>query len=107
MSQIKLSIPENVLPGEIIELKALIRHNMESGYRLDIDGEKIPRNILTRFECRLDGTPLFSADLNPGVSANPLIKFHLRAETSGTLTFEWTEQTGKIFSKTAELKIGA
>lgn len=103
MSDIKLSVPETAETGEIVELKAMIRHNMESGYRLDIQGQRIPRNILSRFECRLDNTLIFSAGFYPGVSANPLIKFHHRAIKSGTLTFEWIEQTGKSFVKTAEL----
>ena len=105
MNPIRLSIPKDVKAGEVIELKAMIRHDMESGYRLDIQGETIPRLILKHFECRLDETVIFSADFHPGVSANPVLKFHLRAQASGTLTFEWTEQTGKVFSKTAELKL--
>jgi len=103
MNAIRLSIPKDIKTGDIIELKAMIRHDMESGYRLTIMGENIPRLILKSFECRLDHAPIFSAELHPGVSANPLLKFHMRAEKSGTLTFEWTEQTGKIFSKTAQL----
>ena len=105
MVEIKLSIPKDVSSDEVIELKALIKHDMESGYRLDIQGAKIPRNILTQFSCRLDDTLIFSADLYPGVSANPLLKFHYRASKSGTLTFEWTEQTGKKFVKSAELTV--
>lgn len=105
MGDIRLSIPDTIKSGDIIELKALIRHDMESGYRRDIHGESIPRNILEHFECRLDETVIFSADFYPGVSANPLIKFSHRAEKSGTLSFIWTEQTGKIFSKTADLVV--
>jgi len=105
MANIRLSIPASVKSGEIIELKALIRHDMESGYRRDIQGDNIPRNILEKFECRLDETVIFSADFYPGISANPLTKFYHRAEKSGTLTFEWTEQTGQVFSKTGELVV--
>lgn len=105
MSDIRLSIPKDIQSGDIIELKAMIRHDMESGYRRDIHGKTIPRNILESFECRLGEILIFSADLYPGISANPLIKFYHRAEASGTLTFSWTEQTGKVFTKTAELAV--
>ena len=103
MTAIRLSVPKDVQAGDVIELKALIRHNMESGYRLTPDGKPIPRNILTHFECRLDETVIFSAEFHPGVSANPLIKFFLQADKSGTLTFTWTEQTGQVFEKSADL----
>jgi len=105
MNAIRLSIPSSAKAGDIIELKAMIRHDMESGYRLDINGDRIPRLILKHFECRTDYAVIFSAELHPGISANPLLKFFMRAEKSETLTFEWTEQSGKVFSKTAELKV--
>ncbi len=105
MADIRLSIPKSVESGAVIELKAMIRHDMESGYRRDIQGQAIPRNILEYFECRLGDTVIFSADLFPGVSANPLIKFYHRAQESGTLTFTWREQTGQTFYKTAELVV--
>ena len=105
MTTIRLSIPDTITKGEIIELKAMIRHDMESGYRIDVEGSNIPRLILKHFECRLDDDVIFSADFHPGVSANPLIKFFMRADRSGTLTFTWTEQTGQVFTKSAELKL--
>ena len=105
MSTIRLSIPDSVTKGKIIELKAMIRHDMESGYRINVDGSHIPRLILKHFECRLDDDVVFSADFHPGVSANPLIKFFMRADRSGTLTFTWTEQAGQVFTKSAELKL--
>lgn len=105
MSAIRLSIPDTAQSGEIIELKAMIRHDMESGYRIDMQGENIPRLILKHFECRFKDDVIFSADFHPGVSANPLLKFFMRAEQSGTLTFSWTEQSGKVFSKTAQLVV--
>jgi len=103
MSSIRLSIPQNAKSGEIVELKAMIRHDMETGYRIDIQGKPIPRLILTKFECRLGDDVIFSADLYPGVSANPIHRFFMRASRNDRLTFEWTEQSGKIFTKTADL----
>ena len=105
MSAIRLSVPKSAKAGEVVELKALIRHDMESGYRRDEKGKPIPRNIITKFECHLDDTLIFSADYHPGVSANPLIKFHMKASKSGTLYFTWTEQTGQEFTKTAEFVV--
>lgn len=105
MANIRIAAPETAEKGEIIELKALIQHKMESGFQLDSRGEPIPRDIIKRFECRFDGAPVFSAEFFPSVAANPLLAFHMRAETSGTLTFEWTDQHGATWSETAELTV--
>jgi len=105
MTAIRIKVPKTAKAGAVIELKALIQHPMETGYRLDARGEVIPRNILTKFECLYDGETIFTADLHPGVAANPLITFHTVATESGTLTFRWTEQSGTVFSDSAEMTV--
>ena len=89
-----LHIPGPVKAGEVVELRATIGHPMETGYRPDSQGRTVPRNIITRFECRLDGQLVFGADLYPATAANPYIGFTLRAQRSGTLQFSWTGDQG-------------
>lgn len=105
MTSIRLSVPQTARKDEIIELKALIQHPMESGYRRGSRGEQIPRNIITRFECLYDGELFFSADLHPAIAADPFLKFYTRAVRSGTLEFLWTDQHGETWSDTASLSV--
>ena len=105
MTSIRIAAPDRAALGEVIELKALIQHDMESGYRLDSRGEKIPRNILTKFECVYAGDVVFEADFYPGVAANPLISFYTRAVASGEIRFQWTEQTGQVFSRSVQITV--
>lgn len=105
MASIRLAVPKTAQRDEIIELKALIQHEMESGFRRGSRGEVIPRDIITRFECRFEGELVFAADFHPAVAANPLLTFHLRASTSGTLTFEWTDQSGETWRDIANLEV--
>ncbi len=105
MASIRLSVPETASKGEVIELKALIQHPMESGYRRGPRGEEIARDIITRFECLYDGEVVFSAAYGPGISANPFVTFHTRSTQSGTLLFKWTDQDGQTWSDTAELTV--
>ena len=105
MASIRLSVPKTAIKGEIIELKALIQHPMESGYRRGSRGEQIPRNIITRFECLYDGEVVFSADFHPAIAADPFLTFYTRAVRSGTLAFRWTDQHGEMWSDTASLTV--
>ena len=105
MASIRLSVPETAAPGETIELKALIRHPMESGHRRGSRGEVIERDIITRFECRYLGEQVFAADFHPGIAANPLLTFYLRASRSGDIEFTWTDQHGQSWSETAALTV--
>lgn len=105
MAGIRLSVPDTAAAGEVIEIRVLIQHPMESGFRPDSRGEPIPRDIITTFECIYGGETVFSADFFPAVSANPLLTFHTRAVESGELLFRWTDQNGTVWQDTASLTV--
>jgi len=105
MAAIRLSVPETARVGEVLEIKALIQHPMESGFRRGNRGEVIARDIITRFECLFEGETVFAADYFPAISANPFITFHARASASGTFLFRWTDQDGQSWEDTAEIAV--
>ena len=94
MLKARISIPPKAAKGEVITVKTLISHPMETGFRRDAVGAAIPRNILTEFECRYNERSVFRAKFHPAIAANPFLSFHVRAEQSGTLTFRWRDQHG-------------
>lgn len=66
MARALIHMPATARKGEVIEIRALIGHPMESGYRPDAGGKLLPRDILTGFTCRYNGETVFSAELHPG-----------------------------------------
>jgi sulfur-oxidizing protein SoxZ len=80
--------------GELVEVKALVSHVMETGLRKDADGKLIPRKILNKFICMVAGKQVFAADFETSVSANPYIQFKFRAEESGTVILTWVDDDG-------------
>ena len=105
MSTIRVAAPKRASPGEVIELKAMIRHPMETGYRRDRYGKQIPRHILKRFECRYNGEVVFAADFFPAVAADPFLTFYTRATESGRLEFRWIDQEDAVFTETVSLEV--
>jgi sulfur-oxidizing protein SoxZ len=93
--------------GDVIEVRATIGHPMETGHRPDAEGRLLPRDILTRFECRLDGVLVCAVDLHPAVAANPYLAFALRAEKGGTLDFVWEGDRGFRHRESAALTVAA
>lgn len=98
-TMIRISAPETAAQGDIIELKAMIQHPMETGYRRDSKGDTIPRDIITQFRCTYDGNTIFEAEFFPGVAANPFLAFHARATHTAMLDFTWTDQHGESWSE--------
>ena len=98
-----INVPPKAKRGEVIEIKTLISHPMESGYRVGVNGALIPRNIITDFVATYNGEEIFRAELFPAIAANPFITFFTTATESGTIGFEWSGDNG--FSATTEAQI--
>ena len=94
MASALINVPANARRGDVIEIKALMSHIMETGYRHTETGDVIPRNIITSFVCRYNGTEIFRAELSPAFSANPFLSFFTIATESGQLEFQWSGDHG-------------
>ena len=94
MTRVLINVPAKAKRGEVIEIKTLISHPMESGFRVGTNGNRIPRDIITRFTCNYDGEEVFRAELSPAIAANPFIAFFTTATESGTLVFRWSGDNG-------------
>ena len=106
MSNALVTVPKTATRGEIIEIKTLVSHNMETGYRRTERGVPIPRDIVRSFSCTYNGVEIFSADLHPAISANPYISFSTVATESGTLAFHWKGDNGFAVSSSAQITVG-
>ena len=103
MARTLSTAPATAKRGEVIELRTLIAHPMETGFRPGADGLLLPRNLITRFSCRYNDELVFSADLHAAMAANPYIAFFTTATESGTLSFSWEGDHG--FSQTETVAI--
>ena len=89
MARTLIDAPAAAKRGDIVEIRMLIAHAMESGHRAGPNGNVLPRDIISRFTCRYDGELVFSAELYPAIAANPYIAFQTVATESGALVFTW------------------
>jgi sulfur-oxidizing protein SoxZ len=105
MSKPRVKIPKSAAAGEIITIKTLITHKMESGQRKDKQGNPIPRMIINSFECRFNGERVFGCDMEPAISANPYMQFAARVPESGEFEFIWKDDEGSVFSTKKKIKV--
>jgi len=100
-----VNVPARARRGEVVEIKTLISHVMETGYRRTQLGALIPRDIIRRFVCTYNGTEVFSAELHPAIAANPFIVFSTVATETGTIAFQWTGDNGFSVTESAAITI--
>jgi sulfur-oxidizing protein SoxZ len=104
-ARVLINVPRKAKRGEVIEIKTLISHPMESGYRVGTNGALIPRDIIDRFICTYNGEEVFRVELSPAIAANPFIAFFTVATESGMISFRWTGDNGFSATESAVIVV--
>lgn len=103
----RVHLPASARPGEVVQVRTLISHPMENGYRIGTDSRRIPRNIIDRFRCSYAGRVLIDAEFGPAIAANPYLAFEFVADRSGEVLLEWFEDTGAVHREHRQLEVTA
>ena len=101
----RVKLPKTASAGEVITVKTLINHRMESGQRKDEDGNIIPRSIINRFKCDFNGQNVVEIDLETAISTNPYFQFEALVTEAGTFKFTWYDDDGSIYEKEKKIEI--
>ena len=105
VAQTRIVMPATAKKGQVIEIKTLIQHPMETGHRRDNEGRPIKRDIVHRFTVNYNGVEVFRSDLFPGVAANPYFAFSTVATETGELVFQWTDDQGVATRETRKIVV--
>lgn len=101
----RVNLPKAIKAGDVVEVRTLINHVMETGNRMDTAGNIIPRQIIHTLDASFDGREVFRADLKSGISANPFIAFHMRVPGPGMLTLRWVDDAGATVTEQVEIAV--
>lgn len=104
-SKPRVKVPKKASKDEVITIKTLISHKMESGQRKGKDGNIIPRQIINKFTCEFNGQMVFGCDLEPAISANPYLEFNVRVPESGTFKFSWVDDDGSVYTSESKIAV--
>ena len=108
MAKIKprVKVPKKAKAGEVVTIKSLISHPMETGLRKDKKtGELIPRRIINTFTATFNGQEVVTVAIEPAVSANPYFQFDMKVPESGTLKFQWTDDDGSVYETEKKIAV--
>lgn len=101
----RVKAPKTAAAGEVVTLKTLISHPMESGQRKDGDGNVIPRSIINRFTCELNGVMVIDVTLEPSISTNPYFEFEAKVDEAGAFKFTWYDDDGSVYEDSKAIEI--
>jgi len=105
MALARVQLPARAKRGETIEVRIAIQHPMETGFRFDLMGKAIPKNVIHSLRVRYNGAEVFGAEMGSGVAANPYLQFYAVAEASGEFVFEWVDDDGNRGTERAGITV--
>jgi sulfur-oxidizing protein SoxZ len=105
MARALVNVPAKAKKGQVVEIKTLFSHIMETGYRHDENGKAIPRDIISKFVCYYNNVEIFRADLFPAIAANPFITFSTVATESGVIALQWIDDKGETYSESVRITV--
>lgn len=101
----RVKVPKSAAAGDVITIKTLISHKMESGRRKDSDGNIIPRSIINRFTCDFNGENVIDVKMEPAISTNPYFQFEAQVPEAGEFKFTWYDDDGSVYETAKSIKI--
>lgn len=101
----RVRVPREASAGDVVSVRSLISHIMESGQRRDDDGNIIPRSIINRFVCDFNGVNVIDVTIEPSISTNPYFQFEAVVNETGTFNFTWYDDDGSVYEETADITV--
>ncbi len=101
----RVKVPKTASAGDVITIKTLISHKMETGLRKDKDGNPIPRSIINRFTCDFNGENVIEVLMEPSVSTNPFLQFDAKVPEAGEFKFTWYDDDGDIYEASKSISV--
>lgn len=98
-----IQAPSSARAGDVVQVRTLVQHAMETGYRVDADGQPLPRDLIRRLEAHFDGELILAAELHAAISANPFFAFYFRLPRSGVLTLRWQGDNGFVHDESLRI----
>lgn len=101
----RVRVPKTASAGEVITIKTLISHPMESGQRKDKDGKTIPRSIINHFSVTFNGAPVIDVKMEPAISTNPYFEFEVAVPEAGEFVFTWQDDDGSVYEDKQSIEL--
>ncbi len=90
-----------VLVGEKVEVKILIRHDMETGKRKETTGALVPAHFIQSLTAKYEDKVVLDTVMGIAVSKDPFISFKFKGGVKGgMLSVTWVDNIGETRTDT-------
>jgi sulfur-oxidizing protein SoxZ len=90
--------------GDVVNVRALMSHPMETGLRKDSSGNTIPAHYITEVVASVNGKPVLTAEWSGAISTNPYFEFDVKAKAGDKITLKWVDNKGESQEQSVDVK---
>lgn len=90
--------------GDMVNVRALMSHPMETGLRKDSSGNTIPAHYITEVVASVNGKPVLTAEWSGAISTNPYVEFDVKAKAGDKITLKWIDNKGESQEQSIDVK---
>lgn len=94
MNLARIQWPERIVAGDVVKVRLLVQHPMDTGYLQDLLGKMMPRNVIQLLTCKLGQREVFRIEPSSGIAANPLFEFFVQATETAEMQVDWIDDRG-------------
>lgn len=80
--------------GEVVEVKVLMRHDMETGQRKDTSGNVIPAHFIQKLVGKCNDQVVLDCLMGTSVSKDPFLSFKFKGKKGDKVSISWVDNTG-------------
>ena len=80
--------------GGVVDVKILMKHDMEAGQRKDASGKTIPQWFISTVTVQAQGKNVFTGEFGPAVSKDPFLNFKYKGAKGEKVTVTWVDNRG-------------
>jgi sulfur-oxidizing protein SoxZ len=80
--------------GGVVDVKILMKHDMESGLRKDAAGKTVPAWFIKTLNVKAQGKDVLNAEFGTAVSKDPFLNFKYKGAKGDKIVVSWVDSKG-------------
>jgi sulfur-oxidizing protein SoxZ len=100
----RVLLPQAIKKDDVIYVRAIIEHPMDTGFFRTADGQPIPAYFINDVSVTYGDDVIAHFEWTSGVSRDPSVTFPLKATRETTVAVTWKDNKGGVYHQSADVR---
>jgi sulfur-oxidizing protein SoxZ len=100
----RVLLPPSITHGDVIYVRAIIEHPMDTGFFRTAEGQPIPAYFINDVTVTYGDEVVAHFEWTSGVSRDPSVTFPLKATHEAPVAITWKDNKGGVYHQSADVR---